>query len=143
MFFKKKSIDKIISQERSKERKEVEAYYLREIHRLRSMYGDELRKMEVELKKEYNKSLEAKNQHILDLEKQMKDTQKAWKIIKDFLPKAIRLANFLKTESKIRLEESAVEYSKCSNIEFDIEFLSMTIDKAADKVEKLMKYEVN
>ena len=132
-----------MSWERAKERKIVESYYLKEIQRLRSMYGEDLRQREVEIKKEYNKSLMAKNLHISELEQQIKSDQKAWKIIKEFLPKAVRLANFLKTESKIRLEEAATEYSKCSNVEFDIEYLSMNIDKATDKIERLMKYEVN
>lgn len=143
MFFKNKSTEQIISWERAKERKIVESYYLKEIQRLRSMYGEDLRQREVEIKKEYNKSLMAKNLHISELEQQIKSDQKAWKIIKEFLPKAVRLANFLKTESKIRLEEAATEYSKCSNVEFDIEYLSMNIDKATDKIERLMKYEVN
>jgi|GEM_PF-4137653 len=143
MFFKNKSTEQIMSWERAKERKIVESYYLKEIQRLRSMYGEDLRQREVEIKKEYNKSLQAKNLHISELEQQIKSDQKAWKIIKEFLPKAVRLANFLKTESKIRLEEAATEYSKCSNVEFDIEYLSMNIDKATDKIERLMKYEVN
>jgi hypothetical protein len=143
MFFKNKSTEQIMSWERAKERKIVESYYLKEIQRLRSMYGEDLRQREVEIKKEYNKSLMAKNLHISELEQQIKSDQKAWKIIKEFLPKAVRLANFLKTESKIRLEEAATEYSKCSNVEFDIEYLSMNIDKATDKIERLMKYEVN
>jgi hypothetical protein len=143
MFFKNKSTEQIMSWERAKERKIVESYYLKEIQKLRSMYGEDLHDREVVLKKEYNKSLEAKNQHILELEQQIKENRRAWKIIKDFVPKAVRLANFLKAESKIRLEQSAIEYSKYSTIDFDIEYLSMDIDKATDKIERLMKYEVN
>ena len=143
MFFKNKSTEQIVSWERAKERKIVESYYLKEIQKLRSMYGEDLHDREVVLKKEYNKSLEAKNQHILELEQQIKNDRKAWKIIKDFLPQIVRLANFLKAESKIKLEQSAIEYSKLSGAEYDIEYLYMTVDKATDKVERLMKYEVN
>lgn len=164
LIFSLKDRDKLrkyISQEKDEERREVEAFYKKELHKMRVSHMKELERQE----KEYNKLIRQVKQEEADkaeesmntfkenakdkitelldqnikLKDHLKSAQKGYYKYLELTMSVLGIAKAMKAETKLILESRAEDYKRMAKIEGQISVLDRLNEREGPAMEKLLK----
>lgn len=168
LIFSLKDRDKLrkyISQEKDEERREVEAFYKKELHKMRVSHMKELERQE----KEYNKLIRQVKQEEADkaeesmntfkenakdkitelldqnikLKDHLKSAQKGYYKYLELTMSVLGIAKAMKAETKLILESRAEDYKRMAKIEGQISVLDRLNEREGPAMEKLLKVDRN
>ncbi len=139
----RKSIKEIEARARAKEREIIEKHYLKELEDQRKRYTDKMKEQEIKLIREGQEALDVKEEEckkrVKKSEDDLRDSQRAWLIYKDFIPEAVKCATMLKAQAFAKQQEATQKLGIVSGVEDGFESLERSLIELTPKVEKLMK----
>ena len=144
-----KLLKDVASRARAKERKKVESKFLDELEDQRKEFLEKIKVQKHSLEKEKEDAVkETENklgvlitelqEKIIKLEEQVKQDQKAWLLYKNFVPRAMKIANMLTAKTTIKLDNASKRFGQAMRLEEDLEYLQLELSKILPKVEQKM-----
>ncbi len=148
-FIKNKTIKDIEARARSKERQKLETHYNRELEKQRERFSVALTEQErninikhdlemKNLKQKYSKELIKWREKLNNNNAKIRNYQRAYLIIKEFVPQGLNLANMLRSEAFTDQQKATAKLGRRHGIEDGFEKLQRDLLEIAPQMEKLI-----
>lgn len=149
LFIKTKTVKDIEARARAKERQKQEVFYTKELEKQRERFIKSLQEQEIhinekhqenikQLREKFNKEVMKYRTRMSASQNEIRQWQRAWLILKEFVPRALNSATMLKAEAFIEQQKVSAKLGKREGIADNLESLQRDLIEIGPRIEKLI-----